>query len=172
MTNKEFFIQTWQSEMQTTLNAIKGIPADKSKWNYRCHAKSRSTAEILSHMLRHAEVLSNATETFIADERTQYHQFGSVEDADAYFEKWASLATEKLQAMDDATWDEKIIDFQVDGASYYQFPMSRLGWMLVFDIVHHRGQLSTYYRQMGVRNPNIYGPTAEDVEAMMTAQSN
>ena len=45
--------------------------------------------------------------------------------------------------------------------------MSAMYWMMMFDIIHHRGQLSTYYRQMGVRNPSIYGPTAEDIEPMM-----
>jgi uncharacterized damage-inducible protein DinB len=42
-------------------------------------------------------------------------------------------------------------------------------WGFLFDTVHHRGQLSTYYRQMGVRNPSIYGPTAETIEEMMAA---
>ena len=35
MTNKEFFTGTWQSEMKTTLNAIKGLPAEINTWNYK-----------------------------------------------------------------------------------------------------------------------------------------
>ena len=49
--------------------------------------------------------------------------------------------------------------------------MSNLFWTLMFDIIHHRGQLSTYYRTMGVRNPQIYGPTAEDMEAMLAGKN-
>jgi len=171
MSNREFFIQTWQSEMQTTLNAIKGLPEDKDSWTYKCNEKSRTAAAIIGHMLPHAEVISNATQTGIADEHSMPYQFRSVEEAAAYFEKWASLTTEKLHMMDDTAWDEKIIDFQVDGTSFYKLPMSKFCWMLLFDIIHHRGQLSTYYRNMGVRNPNIYGPTAEDMEAMMAASN-
>jgi uncharacterized damage-inducible protein DinB len=171
MTNKEFFIQTWQAEMKTTLNAIKSLPADKTKWAYRCHEKTRSTADIIGHILPHAEVLSNSTQTGIADERTKPRQFTSTEDAVAYFEKWATSTAENLEAMDDTAWDEKIIDFQVDGNSLYKLPMGKYCWMLLFDIIHHRGQLSTYYRLMGVRNPNIYGPTAEDIEEMMAAKN-
>ena len=37
----------------------------------------------------------------------------------------------------------------------------------MFDTVHHRGQLTTYYRPMGMPNPSIYGPTAETMEQMM-----
>lgn len=171
MTNREFFIQTWENEMKTTLNALKGLPSDKSKWSYRCHEKTRSTADIIGHMLPHAEVIANSTETGIADERTKPHQFESVEDATAYFEKWATMTGEKLSEMSEDSWDNNIIDFQVDGSSFYKLPMSKFCWMLIFDMVHHRGQLSTYYRLMGVRNPNIYGPTAEDIEAMMAAKN-
>jgi len=32
----------------------------------------------------------------------------------------------------------------------------------LFDIVHHRGQLSTYIRPMGGKVPSIYGPSADD----------
>jgi uncharacterized damage-inducible protein DinB len=171
MTNKEFFVQTWRNEMNTTLNAIKALPSDTSKWSYKCTEKSRTASALIAHMLEHAKVMSNTTRTLIADERTQPPQFDSVEDAAAYFEKWATGTADDINAMDEATWDEKMIDFQVDGTSFYKMTMGRLGWMLLFDIVHHRGQLSTYYRHMGVRNPNIYGPTAEDIEAMMTAKN-
>jgi uncharacterized damage-inducible protein DinB len=167
MTNKEFFIATWQNEMQTTLNAIKALPADKNKWTYKCDEKSRSAADMIGHMLPHAEVISNSVDTGIAEEHSQPRQFTSIENASAYFSKWAGLAAQKLDSVSDADWNERIIDFRVDGVNFYHLPMSKFCWMLLFDIIHHRGQLSTYYRAMGVRNPNIYGPTAEDIEAMM-----
>ena len=36
------------------------------------------------------------------------------------------------------------------------------GWMVLFDQVHHRGQLSTYLRPMGSTVPQIYGPSADE----------
>jgi uncharacterized damage-inducible protein DinB len=33
---------------------------------------------------------------------------------------------------------------------------------ILFDEIHHRGQLSTYLRPMGARVPSIYGPSADD----------
>ena len=135
MTNKEFFVQTWRAEMKTTLNAIKSLPADNTKWNYRCHEKTRSAAELIGHILPHAEVMSNSTETGIADERTKPRQFSSAEDAAAYFEKWATSTAEKLEAMDDTAWDEKIIDFNVDGVTIYKLPIGKFCWMILFDII-------------------------------------
>ena len=35
-------------------------------------------------------------------------------------------------------------------------------WGFLFDIIHHRGQLSTYLRPMGSTVPQIYGPSADE----------
>ena len=34
-------------------------------------------------------------------------------------------------------------------------------WIALFDLVHHRGQLSAYIRPMGGKVPSIYGPSAD-----------
>jgi uncharacterized damage-inducible protein DinB len=171
MTNKEFFVQTWQGEMPRTLSAINGLPADMTKLCYQCNEKARSAEALISHFLAHAEVMDNSTESFIANENSAVTQFASKEEAANYFEKHATSVVEKLKAVDDNTWEQQIVDFQVDGHKLFSYPMLNIFWMLMFDMIHHRGQLSTYYRNMGVRNPSIYGPTAEDMEAMAAAQN-
>ena len=171
MTNKEFFIQTWQNEMRPTLSAINGLPSDLSALSFSCDAKARSATALISHMLGHAETMNNAADSFIIDERSAVRTFASKEEIAAYFEKNATALANKLTAVSDSTWEWQVVDFRYDGQSLYNYPMTNTFWMLLFDIIHHRGQLSTYYRHMGVRNPGIYGPTAEDVEAMMTAKN-
>ena len=166
MTNKEFFIKMWKNEMAPTLSAIKGLPSDMSKLKYQHDEKGKKATELLSHFLGHAEVMNNAADTFIADEKTATTPFNTREEIAAYFEKNAASLIDKLSAVDDKTWNEKTISFCLDGRELFAYPMRDTFWMLMFDIIHHRGQLSTYYRQMGVRNPQIYGPTAEDIEAM------
>ncbi len=168
MTNKEFFIQTWQAEMKRTAGAVRALPADMTKLNYKCDEKARSAADIIGHILPHAEALTNAVDSFIAIEQTG-KQYNSIEEAALYFEKYASLLVDKLNATNDKIWNEQIVEFHLNGNNLFAYPMSNMFWMFMFDIIHHRGQLSTYYRHMGVRNPQIYGPTAEDMEAMATA---
>lgn len=165
MTNKEFFIQTWQAEMKRTLSAVRGLPADLEKLNYKCDEKARSAADIIGHILPHAEALSNAVDSFIAIEQTG-KQYESVEAAALYFEKYATLLAEKLKAVNNTQWEEQMVEFHLNENILFAYPMSNMFWMFMFDIIHHRGQLSTYYRHMGVRNPQIYGPTAEDMELM------
>ena len=170
MTNKGFFIQTWQAEMKRTAGAVRALPADMTKLNYKCDEKARSAADIIGHILPHAEALTNAVDSFIAIEQTG-KQYNSIEEAALYFEKYASLLVDKLNATDNKIWNEQIVEFHLNGNNLFAYPMSNMFWMFMFDIIHHRGQLSTYYRHMGVRNPQIYGPTAEDMEAMAVAQN-
>ena len=35
-------------------------------------------------------------------------------------------------------------------------------WGFLFDMVHHRGQLSSYLRPMGGKVPAIYGPSGDE----------
>jgi len=37
-----------------------------------------------------------------------------------------------------------------------------MAWSFLFDIVHHRGQITTYLRPMGSTVPQVYGPTADE----------
>jgi uncharacterized damage-inducible protein DinB len=41
-------------------------------------------------------------------------------------------------------------------------PASPMAWGFLFDIVHHRGQISTYLRPMGSTVPQIYGPSGDE----------
>ncbi len=86
--------------------------------------KARSAAEIIGHMLPHAESICKATDSFIAAEKTG-KTYDSIEDAATYFEKYATLLVEKLQATDDTTWNEKIVEFYLDGNKLFAYPMSR-----------------------------------------------
>jgi MFS family permease len=44
----------------------------------------------------------------------------------------------------------------------YLIAFGGLLWLAFFDVVHHRGQLSTYVRPMGGKVPSIYGPSADE----------
>ncbi|MEO6233336.1 MAG: DinB family protein [Ferruginibacter sp.] len=171
MTNKDFFIQTWKSEIPRTMAAVKGLPADMDKLNYKCDEKARSAAEIIGHILPHAQALCDATTSFVVVEGNG-KKFNDIAEAADYFEQYAAQLTADLSTVSDTTWEEQVVSFELNGNKIFEQPMSAMYWMFMFDIIHHRGQLSTYYRHMGVRNPAIYGPTAEDIEAMMAQVNN
>jgi uncharacterized damage-inducible protein DinB len=41
-------------------------------------------------------------------------------------------------------------------------PAAPMAWSFLFDIVHHRGQITTYLRPMGSTVPQIYGPSGDE----------
>ena len=62
----------------------------------------------------------------------------------------------RLKALPAARWDGTLEFF---GS---QRPASPMAWGFLFDIVHHRGQITTYLRPMGSTVPQIYGPSADE----------
>jgi uncharacterized damage-inducible protein DinB len=62
--------------------------------------------------------------------------------------------------MDDAAWN-KNGQFFSGGKMVSEQPIGRFLWMILFDAVHHRGQLTTYIRPMGGKVPPVYGPSAD-----------
>ena len=63
---------------------------------------------------------------------------------------------QRWEALSPARW-EGTLDFFGN-----QRPASPMAWGFLFDIVHHRGQISTYLRPMGSTVPQIYGPSADE----------
>ena len=77
------------------------------------------------------------------------------EMASAY-DKQSKDIVRRLQALPAARWSGTLEFF---GG---QRPASPMAWSFLFDIVHHRGQITTYLRPMGSTVPQIYGPSADE----------
>ena len=167
MTNKEFFISRWQGETKRTLQALKALPTDIGTLNYKPDPKSRTAHEIIGHILPHAESLHSSLDTKVVDEASKH--FGSTNEAFEYYESHSQKLIERLKHVNDDQWANDVYTLEVNGHKIFDSKMMDMFWSLLFDTIHHRGQLSTYYRPMGVRNPQLYGPTAEDMEALMAA---
>ena len=167
MKHQEFFAQQWHREMKRTLVAIKALPTDMNKLEFKPDPKSRTSHEIIGHILPHAESLLHCIDT--GDINEVQHVFKSTEEAANYFETNSNLLVEKLKTVSDEDWDSKVVTLSLNGRKIYEGKMMDMFWTLLLDSIHHRGQLTTYYRPMGMRNPSIYGPTAEDMEDRLKA---
>ena len=63
--------------------------------------------------------------------------------------------------MDDAAW-ERNAEFYFGGKKVSNQPVGGFLWFILFDAIHHRGQLTTYLRPMGAKVPAVYGPSADE----------
>lgn len=166
MTNKEFFQQCWKSEVEPTLIALRALLPAGDKLGYKPAEKNRTAKQLVDHFVSHVQDLEEAVETGVLNHRLMA-DFPSVENAMDVFTNGSNHLISLLDKVDDKTWDEKNIPMLIFGNNVGEKPLGQTCWMFLFDLIHHRGQLSTYYRPMGIKQPAIYGPTAEMVEEMM-----
>ena len=167
MTNKEFLINQWTSEIKSTVTAFRTIPDAKA--DYKPNPKNRTAQELVAHMLGEINDMINMV-TIGSIEHTPATFKNMEEAANAYETKCNEFLT-KLASVDEETWSKKIIPFLINGNKAFEAPMTNMAWNFFKDTIHHRGQLSTYFRPMGVKNPSIYGPTAEMMEEMMAGSN-
>ena len=148
------------SEYPIFLKVFQAVPTNQLDW--RPHPTSRSANELLGHLVGHEQDLVELADTGAINHRNQV-PLASVDQALQLYKQAHQALEAKLATLDDRTWDEKSGKFMVQGNVIYDLPYGQLMWMLLFDAIHHRGQLSTYLRPMGGKVPSMYGPSADDV---------
>jgi uncharacterized damage-inducible protein DinB len=159
LTNREFFMNRSASEFPAFVNVIKALPEKDLSW--RPHERSRSAEELVGHLIGHEQDLVELVTTGKINHRNQV-PFKDRSDAVELLKAAHAQLEQALTKIDDKSWDSTKGSFAVNGKVFYEMPYRDLAWMLFFDSLHHRGQLSTYLRPMGGKVPSIYGPSADD----------
>ena len=152
MSDKAMFTDFWIKESQTTRTVLARIPEGSQ---YRPDPKSRTAQEIAWQIVCEEIMLIDALESGTA----QWSPAPTPESMKAIAETYAKQSeaiAERLTRLPDARWDGTLDFFGK------QRPASPMAWSFLFDIVHHRGQITTYLRPMGSTVPQIYGPSADE----------
>ena len=152
MDEKELFTRFWTKESKTTRNVIARIPEESE---YRPDPKSRTAKEIAWQIVCEERMIIEAIESGKAEWAPPPMPATMKEVLEAY-DKLSAAMPERWAAIPAARW-EGALDFF--GSEHPAAPMA---WSFLFDIVHHRGQITTYLRPMGSTVPQIYGPSADE----------
>jgi uncharacterized damage-inducible protein DinB len=158
MTTREFYLEHFKTEAPAFVRVIRAVPADHA--DYRPHPKSRSAAELawfLADSAKSAITLMEKHRVELKDAKVE----GSPTAAADALERAQQDLLKRLARVDDAAW-EREAQFLMDGKVAWKAPLGRMLWGLLFDSIHHRGQLSAYIRPMGGKVPSIYGPSGDD----------
>jgi uncharacterized damage-inducible protein DinB len=152
MDEKALFTKFWKDESSTTQKVLSRIPEGS---DYKPDPKSRTAKEIAWQIVCEEKMIIEALENGKADWAPPAEPATMKEVLAAYERQAADLPSrwEKLPA---ERWNGSLEFF---GG---QRPASPMAWSFLFDIVHHRGQISTYLRPMGSTVPSIYGPSADE----------
>jgi uncharacterized damage-inducible protein DinB len=149
---KALFSEFWNKESRTTSKVLARIPEGS---DYRPDPKSRTAREIAWQIVGEEKMIIDALETG-AVEWAPVALPATMKDLCAEYDRQSEEIAKRWEALPAARWDGMLEFF---GS---QRPASPLAWGFLFDIVHHRGQITTYLRPMGSTVPQVYGPSADE----------
>ncbi len=149
---RKLFIGFWEHEAKTTRKVLSRIPEGS---DYKPDAKSRTAQTIAWQIVCEEKMIIEALETGKAAWAPPPMPATMTEVLQAYDEQSATMVR-RWKDLSDARWNGKLEFFGKQRAA------SPMAWSFLFDIVHHRGQITTYLRPMGSTVPQIYGPSADE----------
>ena len=158
MDQKALFLSFWEKEAPATRKVISRIPEDRS--DYRADPKARNAREIAWLIVREEMVLGEGLEKGVLNWVEQPTPAAVKEIVDTY-DRHHDDVTKRLRRLQPAGW-ERQVPFTFEGKEIMKATGFESAWGFLFDIIHHRGQLSTYLRPMGSTVPAIYGPSADE----------
>jgi uncharacterized damage-inducible protein DinB len=151
-------------EMTQTRRALERVPAASFDW--RPHEKSWPLGRLALHLARIPEWLTMMMSTddvdFAAFPPPKYETPAGVDEVLAKYDASVAAARAALAGASDermrGTWTGRTGD-QV----HFALPRAALVRRFVMNhMIHHRGQLTVYFRLLGVPVPALYGPSADE----------
>ncbi len=157
MDQKALFLKYWDKEAPATRKVLSRIPEGS---DYRPDPKSRTAREIAWLIVREEIALGAGLEKG-AFEWTEAPAPATMKEVLATYDQHHDEVTRRLNAADAARWEGKV-PFIYEGQEVMSAPGYENAWGFLLDMIHHRGQVSTYLRPMGSTVPQIYGPSADE----------
>jgi uncharacterized damage-inducible protein DinB len=152
MDERALFNGFWENESKTTRNVIARIPEGST---YRPDPKSRTAREIAWQIVCEEKMIIDALETGTVEWKPAAAP-PTMNEMLAAYEQQSADVVRRLKALSADRWSGQLDFF---GG---RRPAAPMAWSFLFDIVHHRGQITTYLRAMGSTVPQIYGPSADE----------
>ena len=157
MDQKTLVLKFWEKEARATRAVLSRIPEGAT---YRPDPKSRTAREIAWLIVAEEAVLVEGLEKGQLEWSERPAPSTMKEILDTYDQLHATLPA-RFRAISVDRW-EGPVPFLFNGQQVMNESGYDNAWGFLFDIVHHRGQISTYLRPMGSTVPQIYGPSADE----------
>jgi uncharacterized damage-inducible protein DinB len=157
MTDREFFLKRREAELPAFMKVLRALPKDRV--DYKPHERSPSAGDLMWTLAAEFQACTDVATKY----QSEWKQVTPPppDEMIALFERSYNELGDHVAKMDDAAWN-KAAQFYVEGKVVLEQPAGAFLWFILFDAIHHRGQLSAYLRPMGAKVPAIYGPSADD----------
>lgn len=154
MSEKEILKTAMEREFAVTLRVIQAFP--QSELHFKPHERSRDALSLLRGFVNEMSMMAGALKGEINIDALRLYEPKELMQISDDFER---VSAEFLTAFEHSGEEELNRKLQFFGREMRAMDVV---WGLLFDQIHHRGQMSVYIRMAGGRVPSIYGPSADD----------
>ena len=157
MTLREFFVQRRRAEFPAFMRVLRALPADRL--SYKPDERSPSAEQLVWTLTAELKACLDV----VGEGKAEWQTLPPppLDEMLELFERWSKELMERVAEMDEAAW-ERTAQFFYNGQVVFEQPAGEFLWFILFDAIHHRGQLAAYLRPMGGKVPSIYGPSADE----------
>ena len=159
---KQHFLEALGREHERTMRVLRAYPEDKSE--LKPHPKSLSALEVAWKFVQGYGLMIKALTTGFDWSKPGDPQKppGTLAEIAEAVEREHRRLVEILGGIDDARLGVETVKFFVAPKTLGDYTKHDFLWFLIFDQVHHRGQLSIYLRMADGKVPSIYGPSGDE----------
>jgi uncharacterized damage-inducible protein DinB len=155
---KQNLLQLFKREFATTLRVMRAFPEDNL--TFVPHERSSTARNVIRTFIFEMYLI----ESYVFGEKIDRSVFQTyapdkLETLVADFEKETARVISSLDKLPEADFN-KTVEFAGKKMAADEFML-----MMLFDQIHHRGQLTVYIRMAGGKVPSVYGPSADDQSA-------
>ena len=170
MTIGQSMLGEFDQEMQNTRKVLERVPDEK--WNWKPHEKSGTVGWLAGHI---ALIPGWTTMTINTEEfdyapvsgKSSYEppKIENRKDLLAAFDKEAAQGRAALASVSD---EEIMKTWKLLAGGHEIFAMPRVAvirGVVMNHLIHHRAQMTVYFRLLDVAVPGLYGPSADEIQA-------
>ncbi len=157
MNLREFYLERRRAELPAFTRVFEALPADRLAC--RPHERSPSAEALVWRIVGGVKASIDVAATHRAESDPSPPP--PLAGMRQLFARWSEELAGRVASMADAAWDEPA-HFYHQGKLVLEQPAGAFLWFILFDSIHHRGQLAAYLRPMGGKVPSIYGPSADE----------
>lgn len=160
MTNKDFFIKVIEAEAPIFKKVLAALPKDKL--DFKPHERARSAESLALQLAFQPASIASTIEKGSPDIGSyDSSQNSDLEELVMQMESNFEELRKALSSVSDDEWENDTAVLEWTGGKW-EAKKYDMAWQLLFDAIHHRGQLTTYLRAMGAKVPSVYGGSADE----------
>ena len=166
MTIGQALLPEFDQEMANTRKTLERLP--DHQWNWKLHEKCGTVGWYGLHLATlpgWATMTLNTEEFDYAPVNGPGYQPPKLENRQQVLAEFDKGVAEARAALAKASDADMMKNWTLLAGGKTIFAMPRIACLrgMVFNhIIHHRGQLTMYYRLLGIPVPGLYGPSADD----------